>query len=86
MRDLSDLLAEDEAVDPDAEYEEENYSTLLNVALEIGNNEAVKLLLAGGAKPDKINSVRKVTPIHLAAAKGDPITLKLFTSKIDKIM
>ena len=57
---------------------------MLNIVLEIGNNEAVKLLLAGGAKPDQINSVRKVTPIHLAAAKGDPFALKLFSSKIDK--
>ena len=59
---------------------------MLNIALEIGNNEAVKLLLTGGAKPDKINSVRKVTPIHLAASKGDPIALQLFTSKIDKML
>jgi ankyrin repeat protein len=57
---------------------------LLDIALEIGNNESVKLLLAGGAKPDQINSVRKVTPIHLAAAKGDPFALKVFASNIDK--
>ena len=81
LRDLSDLLAEDGAVDPNAEYEEESYSTLLNVAIEIGNHEAVKLLLAGGAKPDLLNSVRKVTPIHLAASKGDHNILKIFISK-----
>merc|ERR1719483_1617309 len=66
LRDLSDLLAEDVAVDPNAEYDEENFSTLLNIALEIGNTKSMKLLLAGGAKPDLFNSVRKLTPIHLA--------------------
>eukprot|EP00092_Neocalanus_flemingeri_P003648 GFUD01003915.1.p1 GENE.GFUD01003915.1~~GFUD01003915.1.p1 ORF type:complete len:987 (+),score=184.76 GFUD01003915.1:133-3093(+) len=81
---LSDLLAEDGAVDPNAEYSEENFSTLLNVALEIGNNEALKLLLKGGAKPDHINSVRKVTAIHLAASKGDLGALKHFTGFVPK--
>ena len=77
LRDLCDLLAEDGAVDPNAEYEEESFNTLLNVAIENNNNEAVKLLLSAGAKADQINSVRKVTPIHLAATKGDPEVLKL---------
>ena len=77
LRDLSDLLAEEEAVDPNAEYDDDNFNTLLNVALETNNNEAIKILLAGGAKADQLNSVRKITPIHLAAAKGDPLALSL---------
>jgi len=84
LRLLSDLLAEDGAVDPNAEYPDENFSTLLNIALEVGNNDTVKLLLKGGAKPEHINSVRKVTPIHLAASKGDHLALKLFTGSVGK--
>ena len=75
LRDLFDLLAEDVAVDPNAEYDEENFITLLNTALEIGNTKAMKLPLAGGAKPDLFNSVIKLTPIHLAASKGAHIAL-----------
>ena len=55
LRLLSDLLSEEgDRVEPDQHYPGETFKTLLQVAVEAGYTEAVKILLAGGAALSKI--------------------------------
>ena len=78
LRLLSDLLSEEgNSVDPDQEYPGETFKTLLQVAVEAGYTEAVKILLAGGARADHYNSALKLTALHVAARTGDPTVLAL---------
>ena len=72
MRLLSDLLAEESImVDTEKQYPEQGNKTLLHIAVENKNTEAVRILLAGGAQLGQFNSVLKVTVLHLAAGQGD---------------
>ena len=78
LRLLSDLLSDEgNTVDPDQEYPAETFKTLLQVAVEAGRSEAVKILLAGGARADHYNSALKLTPVHVAAMTGDNNLLAL---------
>ena len=72
MRLLSDLLGEESImVDTEKQYPEQGNKTLLHIAVENKNTEAVRILLAGGAQLGQFNSVLKVTVLHLAAGQGD---------------
>ena len=72
MRLLSDLLAEESImVDTEKQYPEHGNKTLLHIAVENKNTEAVRILLAGGAQLGHFNSILKVTVLHLAAGLGD---------------
>ena len=72
MRLLSDLLAEESImVDTEKRYPEQGNKTLLHIAVENKNTEAVRILLAGGAQLGHFNSILKVTVLHLAAGLGD---------------
>merc|ERR1711910_244565 len=65
MRLLSDLLAEESImVDTEKQYLEQSNKTLLHIAVENKNTEAVRILLAGGALLGQFNSVLKVTVLH----------------------
>ena len=81
LRLLSDLLSEEgDRVEPDQQYPGETFKTLLQVAVEAGYTEAVKILLAGGARADHYNSALKLTALHVAARTGDPSVLALLLS------
>ena len=72
MRLLSDLLAEESIMmDTEKQYPEQGNKTLLHIAVENKNTEAVRILLAGGAQLGQFNSVLKLTVLHLAAGQGD---------------
>ena len=72
MRLLSDLLAEESiTVDTEKQYPDQGSKTLLHVAVENKNSEAVRILLAGGAQLGHFNNVLKVTVLHLAAGQGE---------------
>merc|ERR1719336_3221779 len=71
LRLLADLLSEEKAIDANKQYPTEMNKTLLHIAIELGNTQAVKILLSGGAKADHFNSVLKLTAIHVAASKGN---------------
>ena len=76
MRLLSDLLAEESiTVDTEKQYPEQGNKTLLHIAVENKNTEAVRILLAGGAQLGHFNSILKVTVLHLAAGLGDEVVL-----------
>ena len=77
MRLLADLLSEDGAVDADKQYATENFKTMLHIALELENIEAVKILLKGGAKAEHFNTTLKLTALHVAAMKGNHEALSL---------
>jgi len=77
MRLLVDLLSEEGAVDADKQYATDNFKTLLHIALEQENTEAVKILLKGGAKAGHFNTTLKLTVLHVAAMKGNHEALSL---------
>ncbi len=76
---FSDLLSEpgasstggdsSSALDVNKAYPEEKQKTLLHVAVEDGNLEAVKMLAAAGADPNLQNRLTGQTPLHVLAAK-----------------
>ena len=70
LRQLSDLLSDDK-VDTEKQYPDHGHKTLLHVAVEQANTEAVKMLVAGGAKVEHYNTILKQTVLHAAATKGD---------------
>eukprot|EP00090_Calanus_glacialis_P040395 TRINITY_DN7041_c0_g1_i5.p1 TRINITY_DN7041_c0_g1~~TRINITY_DN7041_c0_g1_i5.p1 ORF type:complete len:976 (-),score=208.34 TRINITY_DN7041_c0_g1_i5:92-3019(-) len=71
MRLLADLLSEEGAVDANKQYATDSFKTLLHIALDLENTQAVKILLSGGAKADHFNTTLKLTAIHVAAMKGN---------------
>jgi len=77
MRLLVDLLSEEGAVDADKQYATDSFKTLLHIALEQENTEAVKILLKGGAKAGHFNTTLKLTVLHVAAMKGNHEALSL---------
>jgi len=77
MRLLVDLLSEEGAVDTDKQYATDNFKTMLHIALEQENTEAVKILLKGGAKAGHFNTTLKLTVLHVAAMKGNHEALSL---------
>ena len=62
-------LVDSDLVELDATYPEEGHTTLLQTALHLGNHQAVTLLLDRGAKPDRYNSILKVSPLHVALSE-----------------
>jgi len=77
MRLMSDLLSEEGAVDPNKQYATDSFKTLLHIALDLENTEAVKILLSGGAKADHFNTTLKLTAVHVAAMKGNHEALSI---------
>ena len=78
LRLLSDLLSEEGGrVEVDQQYPGQTFKTLLQVAVEAANTEAIKILLAGGARTDHYNSALQLTALHVAATVGDPAVLAL---------
>jgi len=71
MRLLADLLSEEGAVDANKQYATDSFKTLLHIALDLENTQAVKILLSGGAKADHLNTTLKLTAVHVAAMKGN---------------
>jgi ankyrin repeat protein len=67
----------------DPNEETENGVTPLMVAIESGNFQAAKLLLEGGADPNKLGRCRsfKVTPVQKAAVHGDLVMVRLLLEK-----
>jgi ankyrin repeat protein len=53
--------------------------TALHLAANEGNSGAVEALISGGADPNSLgaNKLMQVTPLHLAAAKGDEVTVQI---------
>ena len=81
LRLLADLLSEEEgAVEADKQYPTESFKTLLHLAVEDGKTEAVRILLAGGARPEHYNTALKMTALHVAAMKGNNSVLELLLS------
>ena len=69
---MSDILAEENiSVDIEKQYQEQGYKTLLHLAVDQGNSEAVRILFAAGAKLGYYNTVLKLTVLHVAAGKED---------------
>ncbi|XP_039294517.1 transient receptor potential cation channel protein painless-like [Nilaparvata lugens] len=59
-------------VDPNFWFDDPNYCTLLDLACrKSSSSQYVRCLLSCGADPNKINSVRKKSPIHFAVELGD---------------
>jgi len=77
MRLMADLLSEEGAVDPNKQYATDSFKTLLHIALDLENTEAVKILLSGGAKADNFNTTLKLTAVHVAAMKGNHEALSI---------
>jgi ankyrin repeat protein len=57
-----------------------NRSALWQVATK-GDSEAVKALLAAGAKPDEPDPMRGTTPLFEAASKGDSVSIEALLGK-----
>ena len=76
---LCDLLTEDggKVVDINHNYEDENYKTLLHVAVDQEDVESVRLILGARAKVNEVNRVLKVTPLLVAARKGNAEIMQL---------
>lgn len=82
---FSDAIQDEDFV-VDEVYGDES-KTLLFTAVEegIGNDEFVAILIKHKAKADLENPVLESTPLHEAAAKGDPKLLKLVLLGVSNI-
>ena len=69
---LNSLLDQVAGFDFNFCYEDENDKTLLHVACDHEDLEAAKLLVSKGrAKVNVVNPNLRITPIHVAARKGN---------------
>ena len=69
---LNSLLDQVAGLDVNYCYEDENDKTLLHVACDHEDLEAAKLLVSKGrAKVNVVNPNLRITPIHVAARKGN---------------
>ena len=58
-------------MDLEKQYQDQGYKTLLHLAVDQGNSDAVRILLTAGAKMGHYNTVLKLTVLHVAAGKED---------------
>eukprot|EP00096_Caligus_rogercresseyi_P013882 TRINITY_DN6471_c0_g1_i1.p1 TRINITY_DN6471_c0_g1~~TRINITY_DN6471_c0_g1_i1.p1 ORF type:complete len:967 (-),score=257.24 TRINITY_DN6471_c0_g1_i1:290-3190(-) len=73
---LSDLL-NNNGVDLEAKYPQQKQRTLLSIAVDKGDLESVRILLASGADVNVLNPLLKEVPIHLAIRRGHPTILQV---------
>ena len=71
LLDLLNVENSEEEFDVDKAYPEEKFKTLLHVAVEKQNVEAVKYLCTAGADVNAANRLLQTTAIHVAARKGN---------------
>ena len=70
LRLLTDILNEETiCLDLDKQYPEHGHKTLLHLAVETGNTQAVRTLLGAGAKVGHFNTHLKMTAFHVVATK-----------------
>ena len=78
LRLLSDILSEESVkLDLSKQYPDHGHKTLLHLAVEDENTEAVRIVAADGADPGHYNTVPQQTVLHTAAVKNNSSLLSL---------
>ncbi len=69
---------------PDHWYDDPHFTCMLDLASrDDGRAEYVRVLLDAGANPNRVNRVRKKTPLHLAAEVGNAASLEVLLQAKD---
>ena len=84
LRLLSDLLAEEGLnLLPDHAYPDRGFRTLLHIALERGDMEALRIVLGGKASPNHYNASLKLAPLHVAVAQANSKAVAILLSALE---
>ena len=84
LRLLSDLLAEEGLnLQPDHAYPDRGFRTLLHIALERGDLEALRIVLGGKASPNHYNASLKLAPLHVAVAQANSKAVVILLSALE---